>query len=518
LKNYCFIFDKKKEVSQKVRVRFAPSPTGPLHVGGLRTALFNYLFAKKNKGVFILRIEDTDAKRKVDGAEEYILGALNWCGLSPDESIVNSGSHGPYRQSERNDYYKKHLDTLIAKGCAYYAFDTEESLEGHREEHKKIGKTFIYNWHNRLKLVNSLALSSDETKKLLERKTPHVVRFKSPENKTIETVDIIRGVSKSESKLLDDKILYKSDGTPTYHLASVVDDHLMEISHVIRGEEWLPSLALHSLLYDAFEWEKPKFAHLPLILSPTGKGKLSKRSGEKAGVPVYPLEWSKENKTKGYKEEGVLAEGLINFMAFLGWNPGTEKEMYTLEGLVEDFSLEKVSSASAQFDYERLLWFSHKHLQEKSGADLMALLVEAGYGLEGFSEEKIQKTLELVKERASTLVDLWSACSYFFKAPETYDEASRKKAVKENTKEILLALVGALEKASDFDSKPAKGFLEGFFEDLCKKNDAMKMRDVMLPLRLSLVGSLSGVEIGTVMSELGKKKIISRIHAFVKAC
>ena len=505
-------------MSQKVRVRFAPSPTGPLHVGGLRTALFHYLFAKKNKGVFILRIDDTDAKRKVDGAQEYLLKALIWCGLSPDESVVNSGRHGPYRQSERNVHYKKHLDVLIAKGCAYYAFDTEESLEAHREAHKNTGKTFIYNWHNRLKLVNSLALSSKETKKLLKEKTPYVVRFKSPENKTIETVDVIRGVSKSDSKLLDDKILYKSDGTPTYHLASVVDDHLMEISHVIRGEEWLPSLALHFLLYDAFEWEKPKFAHLPLILSPTGKGKLSKRSGEKAGVPVYPIEWLKGNKTKGYKEEGILAEGLINFMAFLGWNPGTEKEVYTLEGLIEDFSLEKVSSASAQFDYERLKWFSHRHLQEKSGADLMALLVEAGYSLESFPEEKTQKTLELVKERANTLVSLWSACSYFFKAPEAYDEVSRKKAVKENTKEILLALIGALEKEDDFDSEPAKGFLERFFEDWCKKNGAMKMRDIMLPLRLSLVGSLSGVEIGTIMSELGKEKVVSRIHAFVKTC
>jgi glutamyl-tRNA synthetase len=361
-------------------------------------------------------------------------------------------------------------------------------------------------------------LSSKETKKLLEEKTPYVVRFKSPENKTIETVDVIRGVSKSDSKLLDDKILYKSDGTPTYHLASVVDDHLMEISHVIRGEEWLPSLALHSLLYDAFGWEKPKFAHLPLILSPAGKGKLSKRSGEKAGVPVYPFEWSKEKKIKGYKEEGVLAEGLINFMAFLGWNPGTEKEVYTLEGLVEDFSLEKVSSASAQFDYERLKWFNHRHLQEKSGADLMALLVEAGYSLEGFPEEKTQKTLELVKERANTLVSLWSACSYFFKAPKTYDEGSRKRAVKENTKEILLALVKALEKADDFDSEPTKGFLERFFENLCKESGAMKMRDIMLPLRLSLVGSLSGVEIGTIMSELGKEKVVSRIRAFVKTC
>ena len=509
---------KEEEVSQKVRVRFAPSPTGPLHVGGLRTALFNYLFAKKNKGVFILRIEDTDAKRKVHGAEEYLLKALSWCGLSPDESVVNSGKYGPYRQSERNVHYKKHLDVLIAKGCAYYAFDAEESLEAHREAHKNMGKTFIYNWHNRLKLVNSLALSSEKTKKLLKEKTPYVVRFKSPENKTIETVDVIRGVSKSDSKLLDDKILYKSDGTPTYHLASVVDDHLMEISHVIRGEEWLPSLALHFLLYDAFGWEKPKFAHLPLILSPAGKGKLSKRSGEKAGVPVYPVEWLKGNKTKGYKEEGILAEGLINFMAFLGWNPGTEKEVYTLEGLVEDFSLEKVSSASAQFDYERLKWFNHRHLQEKSGADLMALLVEAGYSLESFPEEKTKKTLELVKERANTLVGLWSACSYFFKAPEAYDEVSRKKAVKENTKEVLLALVGALEKADDFDSEPAKGFLERFFEDWCNKNGAMKMRNIMLPLRLPLVGSLSGVEIGTIMSELGKEKVVSRIHAFVKTC
>jgi len=504
-------------VSRNVRVRFAPSPTGPLHVGGLRTALFNYLFAKQNKGVFVLRIEDTDKKRKVDGAEDYILKALDWCGLSADESVVKGGEYGPYRQSQRNRHYKKHVKILIEKGFAYYAFDSEQSLEDHRENHKKRGKTFIYNWHNRLKLKNSLALSDKETEKLLSAKTPYVVRFKCPEGQVIKTTDIIRGPLETESKLLDDKILYKSDGSPTYHLANVVDDHLMKISHVIRGEEWLPSLALHYLLYDAFGWSKPEFAHIPLILSPSGKGKLSKRSGEKAGVPVYPIEWGAENKVKGYKEEGIVPEALINFMALLGWGPGTEKELYTIDELVGDFDLKKVSSAGAQFDYEKLKWFNLRHLQRKPGEELFALLVDSGHNVSGLSKEKSLSILNTAKERANTLGELWAVCQCFYEAPSNYEISARKKAITKNTKELLTELLCLFDGPGLNERKEIKKLLDDFCSSLSVAQENIKTREIMMPLRLSLVGSLSGLDISFIISIIGvaeaRKRILSLINA-----
>ena len=503
-------------MAENIRVRFAPSPTGPLHVGGLRTALFNYLFAKQSGGRFILRIEDTDKKRKVDGAEEYIISALKWCGISADESVIAGGDVGPYRQSERSRLYKKHLQTLIDKGLAYYAFDSEEALDQHREDHQKKGGTFIYNWHNRLKLKNSISLSEEKTQELLKGAEPHVIRFKCPENQTIKTTDLIRGVVEVESSLLDDKILYKSDGAPTYHLANVIDDHLMKISHVIRGEEWLPSLALHCLLYEAFGWEKPLFAHIPLILSPSGKGKLSKRSGEKAGVPVYPMAWGKESKINGYKEEGILPEALINFMAMLGWGPGNEKELYTLGELVKDFDISKISSAGAQFDFEKLKWFNLKHLQKKSGEELLELLTGFGCNTEGLSKEKSIEVLSAAKERSNTLKDLWEVCRCFYEPPKTYDEEGRKKAVSNNTRAVLKNILELLGSLSSEDAESIKAGLHEFCEQASKSEKNIKMREIMMPLRMAVVGSLSGLDISFIISSVGVKESCNRISAFIK--
>tara|TARA_Y100000746_G_scaffold165856_1_gene143174 strand:+ start:421 stop:1938 length:1518 start_codon:yes stop_codon:yes gene_type:complete len=503
-------------MAENIRVRFAPSPTGPLHVGGLRTALFNYLFAKQSGGKFILRIEDTDKKRKVDGAEEYIVSALKWCGISADESVVAGGDAGPYRQSERNQLYKKHLQTLIDKDLAYYAFDSEEALDHHREDHQKKGKTFIYNWHNRLKLKNSISLSEEKTQEFLKGAHPYVVRFKAPENQTIKTTDLIRGVVEVKSSLLDDKILYKSDGTPTYHLANVVDDHLMKISHVIRGEEWLPSLALHCLLYEAFGWEKPLFAHIPLILNPSGKGKLSKRSGEKTGVPVYPMAWGKESKINGYKEEGILPEALINFMAMLGWGPGNEKELYTLEELVKDFDISKISLAGAQFDFEKLKWFNLKHLQKKSGEELLELLAGFRCNTKGLSKEKSTEVLNIAKERSNTLKDLWEVCRCFYESPKTYDKKGRKKAVSNNTKAVLENLLEILESLSSEDTKNIQTKLHEFCEQTSKAEKNIKMREIMMPLRMAMVGSLSGLDISFIISCVGIKESCRRISAFIK--
>ncbi len=501
---------------ENTRVRFAPSPTGPLHVGGLRTALFNYLFAKQAGGSFILRVEDTDKKRKVEGAEEYVISALKWCGISADESVIEGGGVGPYRQSERSVLYENHIKILIDKGLAYYAFDSEEALELHRDDHQKKGETFIYNWHNRLKLKNSLALSKEKTQALLKGGEPYVVRFRCPENQTVKTTDLIRGVVEVESSLLDDKVLYKADGSPTYHLANVVDDRLMKISHVIRGEEWLPSLPLHCLLYDAFGWKKPFFAHIPLILSPSGKGKLSKRSGEKAGVPVYPMAWGKENKINGYKEEGILPEALINFMAMLGWGPGNEKELYTLDELVKDFDISKISSAGAQFDYEKLKWFNLKHLQKRSGEELLGLLANFGCNIEALSKEKSTEVLNAAKERSNTLKDLWGVCRCFYESPKTYDEGGRKKAVSSSTKVVLENLLEMLKSLSSEDVETIKAGLHEFCKKASKSEKNIKMREIMMPLRMAMVGSLSGLDISFIISSVGIKESCNRVSNFMK--
>lgn len=359
-----------------VRVRFAPSPTGPLHIGGVRTALFNYLFAKKHKGTFVLRIEDTDQNRYVANAEQYVMDALDWCGISPDETVGVNEKFGPYRQSERKDIYKQYAQQLIDEGKAYYAFDTPEALDAERKGHEEKGKTFIYNWHNREKgrLVNSLVLTDEDVQARIANGDKYVVRFKMVEQaaqtNTLSTSDLIRGHIKFDKNILDDKILYKSDGMPTYHLANIVDDHLMEISHVIRGEEWLPSLPLHIALYQAFGWKAPDFAHLPLILKPTGKGKLSKRDGDKLGFPVFPLAYTNEENgevSRGYKEDGYFSETVINFLAFLGWNPGTEQELFTLDELIASFDLARVNKAGARFDPDKTKWYNQQYLTEKIG-------------------------------------------------------------------------------------------------------------------------------------------------------
>ncbi|MGG7036481.1 MAG: glutamate--tRNA ligase, partial [Flavobacterium sp.] len=394
-------------MSKPVRVRFAPSPTGPLHIGGVRTALFNYLFAKKNNGVFYLRIEDTDQNRFVPGAEEYIFEALEWLGITPDETVGKNEKFGPYRQSERKHLYKQYADQLVNSGWAYYAFDTAEALDAHRKQHETEGKTFIYNWHNREKLDTSLVISAEETEKRIASGEHYVIRFKTPVNETLHLHDIIRGDIQFETNLLDDKVLFKSDGMPTYHLANIVDDHLMETSHVIRGEEWLPSLPLHHLLYKAFGWEAPEFSHLPLILKPVGNGKLSKRDGDKMGFPVFPLEWkSEEGISIGYREKGFFPEAVVNFLALLGWNDGTDQELFSLEELVEKFDLNRVHKAGAKFDPEKNKWFNHKYLQKQSDEKLAELFITDLQGRDFSFVEMTNKPLmtrivSLIKERAN---------------------------------------------------------------------------------------------------------------------
>ena len=490
-------------MNSSIRVRFAPSPTGPLHIGGLRTALFNYLFAKQNKGKFVLRIEDTDKKRHVKGAENYIEEALDWVGIKQDE--------GPYRQSERKELYKKHIQSLIDKGLAYYAFDDAESLDGHRKSHEAKGKTFIYNWHNRLKLKNSLSLDKDEVKKKLAAKEKYVVRFKCFEDKTIHCKDIIRGAISVESKLLDDKILYKSDGMPTYHFANVVDDHLMNISHVIRGEEWLPSLPLHCMLYDAFGWDKPEFAHLPLILNPKGKGKLSKRDGDKLGVPVFPLEWKGEKGTlMGFKEEGYLPSALANFLALLGWSPGTEEEVFSMDSLIQNFDLKKVNSSGAKFDVEKLNWFNHKYLQSEKDEKIADYLVGARYELKKTNKEDVIRAVGLTKERARTLNELWSLCSYLFKAPSYYNEKALKKISTSLTIDILSNLSKKLKSISSFKETEISSTVKSWINESGKS-----FGSVMQPARLALVGELKGVDLYVIFEFLGKQESISRLNSLI---
>ena len=485
-------------MKSNVRVRFAPSPTGPLHIGGLRTALFNYLFAKQNNGEFILRIEDTDKNRFVEGAEQYIKDALGWAGINFSE--------GPYRQSERKEIYKKHVQILIDKDMAYYAFDDAETLNSHRKDHEAKGKTFIYNWHNRLKLSNSLAMEKSAVEEKLSNGEKYVVRFKCSEENTINCNDLIRGIVSVDSRLLDDKILYKSDGMPTYHLANVVDDHLMNISHVIRGEEWLPSMPLHVMLYDAFSWEKPSFAHLPLILNPNGKGKLSKRDGEKLGVPVFPLEWKSEKTTvKGFREEGYLPEALTNFMAFLGWSPGNEEEVFSLERLISVFDLEKVNSSGAKFDVEKLKWFNHKYLQLKENNSIAEYLIERTAELKNIEPLVVEKAVELTKERANTLTEVWPLCSYLFVRPNEYNEKSLKKISSTLTIKILEELCAEINEIEPFKESSLSESVKVWIN----KNE-YNFGSVMQPARLALVGELKGVDLFIMIEFIGREETVNR--------
>ncbi|MFD1161337.1 glutamate--tRNA ligase [Hwangdonia seohaensis] len=506
-------------MTKNVRVRFAPSPTGPLHIGGVRTALFNYLFAKKHNGTFILRIEDTDQNRYVEGAEQYIIDALNWCNMPFDEgpriSAEAEMKKGPYRQSERKHLYKQYADELIASGNAYYAFDTAETLDFHRKDHEAKGKTFIYNWHNRLKLNNSLSLSAEETKAKLEAGDDYVIRFKSPQDETLHLNDMIRGTIKIDTNILDDKVLFKSDGMPTYHLANIVDDHLMEISHVIRGEEWLPSLALHYQLYKAFGWETPEFAHLPLILKPTGKGKLSKRDGDKLGFPVFPLEW-KDPKTgdvsRGYKEDGYFPEAMVNFLAFLGWNPGTEQEIFSLNELIEAFDLKKVNKSGARFDPDKTKWFNHHYMQEQDNDVLAELFKAERSELVQIDVNYIAMVIGLIKERATFVSDFWALSHFFFIAPTSYDEKASKKAFKDDTKAILEEVTSIVNKVEDFTVENLQTEIKGWIT-----SNEIGFGRVMMPLRLALVGALQGPEVFDIMFMIGKAETVKRIEKVISS-
>ncbi|WP_339889601.1 glutamate--tRNA ligase [uncultured Flavobacterium sp.] len=498
-------------MSKPVRVRFAPSPTGGLHIGGVRTALFNYLFAKKNNGTFYLRVEDTDQTRFVEGAEAYILEALEWLGISPDETVGKNEKFGPYRQSERKGIYKEYADQLIENGWAYYAFDTSESLDAHRKQHEAEGKTFIYNWHNREKLDTSLVLSKEETLQRIENGDAFVIRFKTPVNEILELKDIIRGDIKFDTNLLDDKVLFKSDGMPTYHLANIVDDHLMETSHVIRGEEWLPSMPLHSLLYRAFGWEAPEFAHLPLILKPVGNGKLSKRDGDKLGFPVFPLAWkTAEGTSMGYREQGFFPEAVLNFLALLGWNDGTDKELYSLEELVEVFDLSRIHKAGAKFDPEKNKWFNHQYLIGKSDK---ALAISFSKDLEErgvITSLDLERVVGLVKERANFVNELWDLSDYFFEAPTSYDEKASKNW-KEETPALMEKVIVELNNISDFTSQNIETLLKEWMT-----TNEIGMGKVMQPLRLSLVGALKGPHLFDIIEMIGKEESIKRIEKAIQ--
>lgn len=501
-------------MSQKVRVRFAPSPTGPLHIGGVRTALFNYLFAKKHEGDFLLRIEDTDQNRYVPGAEEYIVEALNWLNIPFDEGIGKEKGFGPYRQSERKHLYKEYADALIASGNAYYAFDTSEELDAHRKDHETKGKTFIYNWHNRLKLKNSLALSEEEVQNKLNANEDYVIRFKSPENETLQLTDIIRGNIEIDTNILDDKVLFKSDGMPTYHLANIVDDHLMEISHVIRGEEWLPSLALHVLLYRAFGWDAPQFAHLPLIMKPQGKGKLSKRDGDKMGFPVFPLEWkTKEGEIfSGYREDGYLPEAVVNMLAFLGWNPGTEQEIFSLDELVNSFELERVHKAGAKFDPDKTKWYQHHYLQTMDEDVLIAQFEQVLKNKNVSSSLDLNTIVPLLKERATFVSDLWDQGNFFFESPKHYDEKASAKAFKEETPDFLRHVITLMSATEDFSAANLSEEIKGWIT-----SEGIGFGKVMMPLRLALVGEMKGPDVFEIASILGKEETVARIENAIKS-
>ena len=475
---------------RRVRVRFAPSPTGALHIGGVRTALYNYLFARQHGGDLVFRIEDTDSNRFVPGAEEYIIESFKWLGIEFDEGVSFGGEYGPYRQSERRDIYKKYVQQLLSAGKAYIAFDTPQELEAKRNEIKN----FQYDASTRGMMRNSLTLSKEEVDSLIAEGQQYVVRFKIDPGEEVHVFDLIRGEVVVKSEILDDKVLYKSaDELPTYHLANIVDDHLMEISHVIRGEEWLPSAPLHVLLYRAFGWEDtmPQFAHLPLLLKPDGKGKLSKRDGDRLGFPVFPLEWH-DPKTgevsNGFREQGYFPEAVINFLALLGWNPGTEQEMFTLQQLVEAFDISKCSKAGAKFDYQKGIWFNHEYILQKSDEEIAHLFapIVANNGVEE-SLKRVTEVVHMMKDRVNFVKELWPLCSFFFLPPIEYDEKTVKKRWKEDSGKVLGQLCGVLERITDFSVEGQETIVKAWIEKM-----GYKLGDVMNAWRLALVGEGKG--------------------------
>lgn len=499
---------------RKVRVRFAPSPTGALHIGGVRTALYNYLFARQHGGDFVFRIEDTDSNRFVPGAEEYIIESFRWLGIKFDEGVSFGGEHGPYRQSERRAIYRKYVDQLLDAGKAYIAFDTPEELEAKRQEIKN----FQYDAHTRMMMRNSLTLPAEEVERLIADGNQYVVRFKIEPGEDVHVNDMIRGDVVIKSDILDDKVLYKSaDELPTYHLANIVDDHLMEISHVIRGEEWLPSAPLHVLLYRAFGWEDtmPRFAHLPLLLKPDGKGKLSKRDGDRLGFPVFPLEWH-DPKTgevsNGFREQGYFPEAVINFLALLGWNPGTEQEMFTLDELVEQFDITKCSKAGARFDYQKGIWFNHEYILRKSNEEISKLFapIVAGNGIDE-SMERITKVVSMMKDRVSFVKELWPLCSFFFIPPTEYDDKTVRKRWKENSAQVMGELAEVLEGIDDFSLENQEHIVMAWVE-----SKGYKLGDVMNAFRLTLVGEGKGPGMFDISAFLGKEETLRRLRRAIE--
>lgn len=501
-------------VERKVRVRFAPSPTGPLHIGGVRTALYNYLFARQHGGDLIFRIEDTDSNRFVPGAEDYILEAFKWLGIQFDEGVSFGGDHGPYRQSERRTIYKQYVDQLLDAGKAYIAFDTPEELDAKRNEIPN----FQYDAQTRGQMRNSLTLPADEVEALIQTGTQYVVRFKIEPNEDIHVADLIRGDVKINSLILDDKVLYKSaDELPTYHLANIVDDHLMEVTHVIRGEEWLPSAPLHVLLYRAFGWEAtmPQFAHLPLLLKPDGKGKLSKRDGDRLGFPVFPLEWHdpKTGETSsGYRESGYLPEAVINFLALLGWNPGTEQEILSMQELIDQFDISKCSKAGAKFDYVKGTWFNHEYILSKSDAEL-APAFDAILKQNGIDEplERVQAVVGMMKGRVNFLKELWPLCSFFFEAPQAYDEKTRKKRWKESSAHDMEQLAALLEGLDDFSLANQEQVVMQWIAD-----NELHTGNIMNAWRLTLVGEGIGPHMFDISAFLGKEETLRRMRRAIE--
>lgn len=499
-------------MSRKVRVRFAPSPTGALHIGGVRTALFNYLFARHHGGVFILRIEDTDQTRYVPGAEEYIIESLKWCGLTPDEGVGFGGDYGPYRQSERKAIYRQYAERLVDSGHAYYAFDSAGELDRLRKEYEARGETFTYGSATRGELQNSLTLSKEEVAERLATGTDYVIRFRMPEGEELELQDIIRGSVRFNTSLLDDKVLFKSDGMPTYHLANIVDDHLMEISHVIRGEEWLPSLPLHVLLYRSLGWldTMPEFAHLPLILKPVGNGKLSKRDGNKMGFPVFPMEFTDPQtgeKWHGYREDGYLPDAFINMLALLGWNPGTEQEIFSLQELCEQFTLERVNKSGARFNPEKAVWFNHKYLTAKPDSELAAGLAEL-LDREGitYNAAHLERICSLLKERANFIADILNNGRYFFHAPAQYDEKGVKKHWKPETPGLMEELYRVLQEIEPFTAPQVEETLRTWIT-----GKEIGFGKIMSPFRLAMLGSADGPNLFEIADILGKEETLLRL-------
>ncbi len=499
-------------MSDNIRVRFAPSPTGPLHIGGVRTALYNYLLARKMGGTFILRIEDTDQTRYVAGAEDYIKEALEWFDITPDEGPGYGGNHGPYRQSERKDLYAEYVHKMVEDGNAYYAFDTPEDLTKAREEAKANGNhSFKYNWEIREKMRNSVSLSAKETKELLEANTPYTIRLKIPTEQTISFNDVVRGEVSFASYELDDKVIMKGDGMPTYHLANIVDDHLMEISHVIRGEEWLSSTAHHVLMYQFMGWEAPTFAHLPLILNPAGNGKLSKRHGAKFGFPVFPLEWKQEEETyRGFREDGFDADAVMNFLSLLGWSSGTDQEKFTREELIQAFSLDNIVKSGARFDIDKANWFNQQYLMEKPGADILEILKgrKNAEQLSQYSDDYLLKMIELMRERVILFDDFVDNGSFLLGSPKEYDEKTFKKKYKNENAVHFDAIKSLISEQTDFTAENLGNQVKNYI-----KSNELGFGAIFPILRIILSGTMKGPDLFAMMELIGKEEVLIRWEA-----